>query len=99
PQYPGDVAPVLGEAGAAALGMEVVLVPEAMLLRGGDRLHRARDVLDVVAGAAHQAARPLGPQGRHDATGTAAPVVAHEDRARDFQRVHELQEVVTERGL
>ena len=35
PQQPADVAPVLGEAGAAALGVEVVLVPEAVLLLGG----------------------------------------------------------------
>src|SRR5476651_2665074 len=52
PQYFGDVAAIPGEAGAATLGVEIVLVPEAMLLRGGDRLHRALDVLDVVADAA-----------------------------------------------
>ena len=34
PQQPADVVPVLGEAGAAALGVEVVLVPAAVLLLG-----------------------------------------------------------------
>src|SRR5216683_605094 len=99
PQQPADVAPVLGKAGVAALGVEIVLVPQAMLLLGRCRLARGRDVLDVVTRAAHQATHPFGPQGRCDTGGAAAPVVAGQGRSIDAERIHELQQVVAQRRL
>src|SRR6516165_6346973 len=64
PDQPAELAPVGGKAGAPALGVEIVLVPEAMLLLGRCRHAGARDVLDVVAVAGNEAAHALRPQRR-----------------------------------
>src|SRR5262249_9116661 len=81
PQPPDELAeltPVRLEAGAAAFGVEIILIPEAMLLIRRVRSHGAGDVRDVVTVAAPQRAHALGPQRRGDAGGTPAPVVANE---------------------
>src|ERR1700739_2195557 len=54
--------PVLRKADAAALRMEIILIPEAMLLRRRTRLRRAGDVLDIVAVDGNEAIHALGPQ-------------------------------------
>ena len=50
-----------------ALTMEVVIVPKLVLAFRGLRLHRARDVLDVVSAPGHEADSALRPQCRNDA--------------------------------
>src|SRR5207302_4321121 len=64
-----------GKAGAPALGVEIILIPGAVLLLGWSGLHRLGDVLDIVAIGGHQAARAFGPQCGHYAGCAAAPVV------------------------
>src|SRR5262245_22715559 len=78
PQPPdelAELAPVLVEPGAAALGAEIVLIPEAVLLLRHVRRDRAGNVLDVVAIAGDEGAHALRPQCRDDAGGAATPVV------------------------
>src|SRR3984957_20773352 len=94
PDIAAQRAAVLLQPGAAAFAMEIILIPEAMLLRRRHRLHRRRDILDVVAIAADETAHALRPQ-RGDHTGrAAAPVVTGEHGALDFQRVHYFAQIV-----
>ena len=85
--------------GAAALGVEIVLIPVAMLLLGRRRLRRARDVVHVVAAAGDEPAHAFRPQRRDDAGGAPAPVIAAQDRIGDTERIHHLLQVVAERRL
>src|SRR6185437_9061355 len=87
------------KAGAAALEVEIVLVPLAQLLLGRRRLSRVRNVLDVVAIAGDERAHARGPQRRDDAGGASAPVVADDHRLADVERIHQLPQVVAERRL
>src|ERR1043166_3243512 len=73
PQQLAEIVAVLRETGAAALVVEVVLVPEGDLALGGLRLPGARAVLDVLAVAGDADSRALGPQRGHHARGAAAP--------------------------
>src|SRR3954468_18780609 len=99
PDHLGDVTTVRGEAGAAALGEEVVEVPEPGLQLGPDRVPRRGQVLDEVTVDAHQAAAPLGPEGGDDARRAAAPVVAGEHGPVDPEGVQEGHDVRPERSL
>ena len=99
PQQAADLAPVCRQAGAAALQMEVVLIPLAQLLLRCRRHGRIGNVLDVVAVAGDERAHALGPQRGGDARGAPAPVVADQHRLADVERIHQLPQVVAERGL
>ena len=79
--------------------MEIILVPHPVLAIRRCRLDRARDVLDVVAAGSDEAAHPLRPQRRDDASASPAPVEADEQRGRQPQRIHEVEEVLAERAL
>ena len=99
PEQPADGAPVLLEARATALGIEVPLVPVSILLRHRRRSIRIRDVLDVVGADRDEAAAALGPERRDDAGGPPAPVVPDEDRAVEVQGVHEREKIGSKRRL
>ena len=99
PQQAGDAPAVPGQAGAAALAMEVVLVPEPQFVFGRLRLQRPGDVLDVVAVERKQPRATLRPQRRHDAGRAPAPVVAGQHRVRHRQCVHQGQQVRSQRRL
>ena len=99
PQQPAEIPPVGGEPGAAALEVEVVLVPLPQLLLGRRGRAGVGNVLDVVAVAGDEGAHALRPQRRDDAGGASAPVVSDQHRLADPQRIHQLPEVVAERGL
>src|ERR1044072_1888585 len=94
-----DVATVLGQARPSALGVEVVLVPVAMLRCGRGGILEGRGIEEVGALAAHQAAHTLGLQRGDDAGGTSAPVVARQGGAPDAELLHELHEIVSQRRL
>ena len=99
PEQPADGAPVLLEARATALGIEVPLVPVSILLRHRRRSIGIRDVLDVVGADRDEAAAALGPERRDDAGGPPAPVVPDEDRAVEVQGVHEREKIGSQRRL
>ncbi len=102
PQVPDQAAQleaVRRQAGATAFGVEVVLVPEAVLLRGWRGLGRGGDVLDVVTVDGDQPFDALRPERGDDAGGAAAPVVAGEGGRWDVQGIHEVQQVLAEGGL
>lgn len=99
PQQLAQRAPVLRQAGAAALGVEVILVPVPRLVFRRDGLPRRRDVLDLVAVDRDQARAALGPQRRGHAGRGSAPVVSREHRARDGQRIEQVPHVGADRGL
>ena len=93
PQEARDPAPVLGQAAPSALTVEIILVPERRLLGRRRRLHRARDVLDVVRIARDERLGALRPKRRDDARRPPAPIVAAEHGALDMERVHQRLEV------
>ena len=83
----------------AALAVEIILIPERRFFLRARRLHRPRDVLDVVRIGRDEGCDALRPQRRDDAAGPAAPIVTAEHRALDPERVHQRQEVRAERRL
>jgi hypothetical protein len=99
PDVAGERAAILLQAGAAALGMKIILIPEAVFLGRCNRIHRGCDVLNVVAVDGDQAARASWPQRRDDTRRASAPVVAGEHGAIDRKRIHQFLEVIAERGL
>src|SRR5207253_9744445 len=90
PQQTGNFTAVLFQPDAPPLGMEVPLVPVAMLLRCGARPAGARDVLDVVAVDRDQTADTLGPQSGSNAGRTSAPIVAGEYCTLDVEPFHKI---------
>ena len=92
-------AAILGEPGSATLGVEVVLVPEAVLLLGVRWTLGRGDVLNVVAAGGDQAAHPRWPQRRDDAGGPAAPVVADEVALGQAERIHEVEQILAQGRL
>src|SRR5205814_9809323 len=99
PEQLAELAPVLLEARAAALGVEVPLVPVRALLGDGRGRRRRQRVLHVVTADGDQRADALGSEDGGDAGGAAAPVVAGEARAWDAQGVHEVEQVLADGGL
>ena len=99
PQDPGDVAPVGGKTGAAALELKIILVPERDLALRLHRNHRLGDILDQIAVDRDQADAALRPQRRADAGGASAPVIAGEHGALDGKRIHQRDQVGADRGL
>ena len=79
--------------------MEVVLVPQAVLLLRHGRLHRGGDVLNVVAATRHQPAHAFRPQRGHDAGGSSAPIKTDKDRVRETNGIKEVEQVLAQRGL
>ena len=99
PEKPADVATVLLETLPPALGVEVPLVPvRALGPRRSGRPRRQR-VLDVVAADRDERANAFGCQDRRDARRAPAPVVAGERGRPQREGVHELEQVLTDRGL
>ena len=96
---PSELATMLREARAPALGVEVPLVPVRALLRDRRRRRRRPHVLHVVAADGDQRAHALGGEERGDARGPAAPVVAREAGRREAERAHEVEQVLADRGL
>ena len=87
---PDEVA-VLGETAPTAFRMEIVLIPVGRFGGGGCRLHRPRDILDVVGIAGDQCHNSIRPKGGDNATATSAPVIAADHRAVDVERIHQRQ--------
>src|SRR5580692_10114976 len=79
--------------------MEIILVPETMLLLRRSRVYRSGDVLKVIRVAANQTAHAFRPQRGYDARGAAAPIVTGEHRALDIERIHQFAQIVAKRGL
>ena len=69
------------------------LVSALMLLVGIGRLIRIGDILDLVAGARHQAARTFRPQCRYDASCSATPIEASQNGLPNFQRVKQFKQI------
>ena len=84
---------------AAALGVEIILVPEPVLRRRIERFHGGGDILQVIAVAGNKAAHALRPQRGNDAGSAAAPIVAGKHGALDSERSHQLPQIVAERRL
>ncbi len=99
PQQLAQFAPVGLQPGAAAFGVEIILVPEPVFLLRRRRHDRSGDVLDTVAVGQYEAAHALGPQRGGDAGGAPAPVETGKDRRGQRQRVHQLHEIAADRGL
>ena len=99
PQKPCDPAPIFFEPPAAALVVEVILIPERRLLGRGRRLHGARDVLDIVGIAGDKRDDALRPERRNHASRPAAPVVTGKNRAPNSERVHQRQQIPAKRRL
>ena len=99
PQQSAQRLPVQGQASATPLAVEVVLVPQALLVLGRRRCHRAGHVVHVVAATGDQTGHAPRPQGRDDAGRTAAPVVAGKHGLRDLQHVQQRQQVHRQRRL
>jgi hypothetical protein len=78
------VMPVLGQPSSTPFSVEVVHIPVAGFLNRWGGLPGIRDVLNVVAlSAAYEAANPFGPECRHDAGGSASPIVAAKESGSD----------------
>src|SRR5262249_2711997 len=99
PQQPAQRPAVRRQPGAAPLGVEIPLVPEAMLAIGCGRLTRPGDVLNVIAADRDQGRAAFRPQRGHDAGGATAPIIAGERSPLDIERIEKLQEVMAECGL
>lgn len=96
----GYLAPLLLKALPASLGVKVVLVPVAGLLIRRTWFGGAGNVLNVVSRAgANQSCHPFRPQRCGDARGTAAPIIAPEDRLSNSQAIHQRQQIGAERRL
>src|SRR5579862_2225935 len=87
------------EPSPAALGAEVVLVPEAALLLGFERLSCLRNVLDLVAADAHEPAHSFRPQRRDDARRARTPIESGKQRLLDSQRVQQLDQILPDGAL
>lgn len=87
------------ETGRASIGVEVVLIPEPVLVVRSQRLCSRGDVLEVVAVNGDQTADTLGPEGSDDAGCPAAPVVADQRCPLDLQRVQQTQQICGQRAL
>ena len=96
PQEARDPSSVLLETPPATLAVEVVLIPERRLFGRARRLHRMRDALDVVRIAGDERDDPVRQKRCDDARSAPAPIVAAENCALDFERVHEVEKVHAE---
>ena len=81
------------------LGLEVVLVPEAMFDRCRQRCGGMGDIRDQVAVCRSQADAARRTDGGHDARGTAAPVIAGQYGLGHVERVHQGDHVFADSGL
>ena len=91
PEEAADLAPLLLKAPAAALRVEIPLIPAGALLgRGGGRRRRHR-VLHVVAADGDKRAHALGRHDGGDAGRAPAPVIAREGDLRQSERLHEVE--------
>lgn len=99
PEQPAEWDAVGGEPGAAAFGVEVVLIPEAPFLFGIGRLSGVGDVLNEINRSRSRASERARPERRDDASCPRTPVEPSEDCVLEFQRVEQVQGVVRERGL
>ena len=88
-----------GEPGAAALGVEIPLVPER-LFRGGRGRPRRRDrVLNGIAADEHSGAHAIGMKRGGDARRASAPVVTRHGKPREAHRIGEVDEILADRRL
>src|SRR3954454_1185336 len=99
PQQAAEVGSLFGKAPAAALGLEIMLVPEAALLLGIGRFSCLREVLNLIAGACHEPRNALRPKRRDDAGCPRAPIETRQDSLPDFERIEQFEEVLTYRRL
>jgi hypothetical protein len=99
PQGERDAAPVRGEPRSPALGLEIPFIPERDLALHLGRLQRMGDILDQVAVDADEPGAALGPERGTDAGRAAAPVIAREHRARNRQRIHQINQIRPDRRL
>src|SRR5579859_104137 len=99
PQQPGQFTAVHGQADAAALRSQVVLVPEGALTFGRSRDRGPLEVVDDIAAGRYEASTAPGPQRGGGAGGAGAPVEAAERGLRQAKAVEQVDDVAGERGL
>jgi hypothetical protein len=87
------------KAGAAALGVEVILVPQPVFPCRRGRHHRSGNVLNGVTVGRNQASYALRPQRRNNAGRPPAPVETNQCRTRQFERIHEFKQIAAHRAL
>src|SRR5580698_6043946 len=73
PEQPAKRLAIFDERGTASFAMEVVLIPQAMLIVRRVRFECARKIMDVIAPARDQSRCTLRPKSRNDARATSAP--------------------------
>src|SRR4029079_9649560 len=95
PKQAAELVAVLRETVATALGVEVVLIPEAPLLHGTGRLLGSRYVLNLIAGAAHEPAHPLRPHRSDDAGCARTPIEAGQYRFSNLQSVKKVKQILS----
>jgi hypothetical protein len=94
-----EVAAMPGQSVAAALALEIMLIPEAALLLGVGRLAGNRDFLNLVATTRHQRAGSFRPDRCDDASGARAPVEAGQHCLPDLKRVEQIEQIPADGSL